>query len=256
MVEIGHADSVFADLIDLVLPRYCLGCARPGAGVCVDCLPSRVLVRQVPGLGPVHAAASYGGGVRLAVIHYKDRRRRDLRAVLAVLLARAVAAARRDLGAAADGWAGSNGPPPVLVPVPSSDRAARERGGDHMRRLAASAAAREGLRQVALLRVGRAIEDAAGLSATARRANVAGAYVCRRLGPAAGRSPSSARASPVILVDDIVTTGASLLEAARCLQAAGYDVRGAAVVAVVARPLCPATWGEPPGHSADRWGGR
>ena len=114
---------------------------------------------------------------------------------------------------------------PVLVPVPSTGRAARERGGDHMRRLAASAARRHGLRADAVLRVGRSIDDAAGLGAAARTANVAGAYVCLR--------PALAGAGPVILVDDVITTGASLREAARCLSAAGYRVRAFAVIALV-----------------------
>ncbi len=233
---------MFTDLIDLVWPRYCLGCGVGGSGVCAECADVRPAVRFVPGLGPVHAAASYGGAVRAAIIHYKDRRRRDLRAPLAALLSAAVGAARADLaqvGAArsdlAQGRCEALGPrrpgspvgvdAPVLVPVPSTTRAARERGGDHMRRLASSVARRQRLRCDALLRVGRPIQDAAGLGAAARTANVAGAYVCR------GGAP--ARAGPVILVDDVITTGASLREATRCLTAAGYRVQAFAVIALV-----------------------
>lgn len=219
---------MFADLLDLVLPRSCLGCGVGGCGLCGRCSDVRPAVRFVPGLGPVHAAASYGGAVATAVIHYKDRRRRDLRGPLAALLGAAVTAARADVAAKPVGARACTkhlAGPPVLVPVPSTDRAARERGGDHMRRLAASAGRGHRLRADALLRVGRPIDDATGLGAAARAANVAGAYVCRRRAPV--------RAGPVILVDDVITTGASLLEAARCLRAAGYSVPAAAVIALV-----------------------
>ena len=157
------AGLMFADLIDLVLPRSCLGCGAGGAGVCRDCLDVRPAVRFVPGLGPVHAAASYGGAVGAAIVHYKDRRRRDLRTVLAALLSSAVSAARADLGAATEA--------PLLVPVPSTARAARARGGDHMRRLAASVARRQHAPTLALLRVDRPMDDATGLGVSARAAN-------------------------------------------------------------------------------------
>jgi predicted amidophosphoribosyltransferase len=227
---------MFADLvdnmIDLVWPRCCLGCGITGSGLCTDCSDVRPAVRFVPGLGPVHAAASYGGAVRAAIIHYKDRRRRDLRAQLAAWLDDAVGAARAGMaqGPARALIPGDPGThvavaAPVLVPVPSTARAARDRGGDHMRRLAMSVARRQRLRADGLLRVGRPIQDAAGLGAAARTANVAGAYVCRGVAPA--------RAGPVILVDDVITTGASLREATRCLTAAGYRVAGFAVIALV-----------------------
>ena len=208
---------MFSSLVDLVLPRSCLGCGAGGSGVCVECLDVRPVVRYVPGLGAVHGAASYGGPVRSAIIHYKDRRRRDLRALLAAMLASAVAAARASNGDV------SGQARPLLVPIPSTRRAARERGGDHMRRLATSAGRAERLHSAPILRVNRPIDDAAGLGAKARRANIAGAYICRK----------SLRAGPVILVDDVITTGASLLEAARTLRAAGYVVQGVAVVAIV-----------------------
>ena len=148
----GQADAVFSNLVDLVLPRSCLGCGAGGSGVCAQCLDVRPVVRYVPGLGAVHGAASYGGAIRSAIIHYKDRRRRDLRALLAALLGSAVAAARvsptgvpdRDSGRADSGRAR-----PLLVPIPSTERAARERGGDHMRRLAASVGRAERLRSAA-----------------------------------------------------------------------------------------------------------
>jgi predicted amidophosphoribosyltransferase len=68
------------------------------------------------------------------------------------------------------------------------------------------------------------VRDQAGLGARARQQNLAGAFrVRRRL------------REPVVLVDDLVTTGASLTEATRTLRAAGVVVLGAATVAATQR---------------------
>ena len=112
---------------------------------------------------------------------------------------------------------------PVLVPIPSTARAARERGGDHMRRLAASAGRAERLGSAPILRVarpnrGRGRAWGAGPPRQHRRR----LRLSHRPGPC-----------PVILVDDVITTGASLLEAARTVRAAGHRVQGVAVVAIV-----------------------
>jgi predicted amidophosphoribosyltransferase len=74
-----------------------------------------------------------------------------------------------------------------------------------------------------VLRQRRRVSDQSGLSAQRRLANLSGALV------AAGRG--LAAAEPVLLVDDLITTGASLTEAARAVRAAGGIVLGAAVVA-------------------------
>ena len=74
----------------------------------------------------------------------------------------------------------------------------------------------------------RAVRDQAGLDARTRRANLEGGFRLRRRLPA-GR--------PVVLVDDLVTTGSSLTEAARVLGRAGVPLLGAATVAATERLL-------------------
>ena len=213
--------GVLADLLDLVLPRDCAGCRAPGRTLCRTCRAELVGTPFLhaptpapPGLPPVVAAAAYGGVVRTLLLAHKERGRTTLVTPLGALLATAAAA---------------YGPGVVLVPVPSSPTAVRERGHDHARRLAAAAGRRTGLRSAPLLRVARSLADQSGLDAAGRSANLHGALV-------AGRS---ALGRAVVVVDDIVTTGATLAEAARALEAAGADVRGAAVVAatVLRRPV-------------------
>lgn len=198
--------GVLTDLLDLVLPRSCAGCARAGVLLCPGCAapaPARVPAAG-PGL-PVVAAGRYDGGLREAILAYKERGRRDLARPLAGLLAAAVA----ELGGR-----------PLLVPVPSSAAARRARAGDHVLRLARRVGPTAGP-----LRLVRPVRDSAGLDVAARAANLA--FAMRAVSP---REPR-----PVVLVDDIVTTGATLREAARALTAAGWPVTGAAVVAATPR---------------------
>ncbi|MET9857381.1 hypothetical protein ABZY57_31180, partial [Streptomyces sp. NPDC006450] len=114
-------------------------------------------------------------------------------------------------------------------------------GHDPARRIALAASARmrrEGVpaRVTPVLRLRRAVADQAGLGAAQRRENLAGALEAR---PGAGRV--MAGAARIVLVDDLVTTGSTLVEAARALRAAGIGVPGRAdaaalVAAVVAAP--------------------
>ena len=209
-------------LLDLVLPQVCAGCGGPSSwcAACTDALDAAALrplgmtqPQPVPaGFPRAAAAAVYDGAVRGALLAHKERGRLGL----VLPLGRALAAAAGCLDA----------PPGVLlVPLPSNRAAVRARGHDHAWRLAGTAARLLGAQAVRLLAPARRVDDSAGLDATARAANLAGAFRVRR--PAAGAT--------VLLVDDVVTTGASLAEATRTLTAAGVHVVGAATVAATAR---------------------
>jgi predicted amidophosphoribosyltransferase len=202
--------TVLSALADLVLPRSCAGCGTPGRALCGSCAPSSPVLLGRAAL-PIAAAGPYEDGLRRAVLAYKERGRRDLTAALAGLLAAAAALVAQ--------------PDVVLVPVPSARAAARRRGGDHVRRLARYAAIPLGLRAVAALELARQVHDSVGLGGHARSVNLADAMRARP--PTAG--------AVAVVVDDIVTSGATLGEAARALHAAGWDVAGAAVVAATPR---------------------
>ena len=200
--------------VDLVLPRRCLGCGRQGVALCVACSGRPGLVGSVeaPGLVepvPVRAATTYEGGVRTALLAYKERGRAELARPLSALLAEALAVF----------------PEAALVPVPSSRVAARRRGGDHVARLARMAAGRQHRPVATPLWVAREVLDSAGLNAAERAANVSGAFAARAAPDAVGVQRR------VVVVDDIATTGATLAEACRALTGSGWQVCGAAVVA-------------------------
>ncbi|MFK0099450.1 ComF family protein [Streptomyces sp. NPDC091040] len=221
------------EISGLVLPVACGGCGRARTELCEACgarlyggAPRRVRPSPEPsGLPVVHAAAGYEGAVRAVVLAHKER------GVLAMArpLGRALAGAVR-AGAGRD----PDGRPLLLVPVPSARRAVAARGHDPARRIALAAAAqlrRTGVPATvaAVLRQRRAVADQSGLTAAERGANLAGA-----LDVAAG-SGRLLTAGRVVLVDDLLTTGATLAEAARAIGAAcgraGSRVRDAAVVA-------------------------
>lgn len=224
--------------IDALFPTDCAGCGSRGALVCGACLtllagaalpawPSPA----PPGLPPPWAVAPYADPCRALLIAYKEDGAVGLRRVLAVPLAASIGtaweAARRTATAPLD-------PLLTVVPVPSARRAVRTRGDDVVLGLSRRAAAivrRTGVEVVVLpaLRHRRPVADSAGLTATARAANLAEAFVVRP------RARAAINGATVILADDLVTTGASLAESARALRAAGASVVAAATVAATQR---------------------
>ena len=213
---------MWADLLDLVLPRECAGCRTPGRTLCGQCRsdltgpPFAHLPTPCPsGVPTLWAAASYDGPVREILLAHKERGRLGLARPLGTALAAAARAGAGDLRRV------------LLVPVPSSPAAVRARGHDHAHRLAAAAGRELHVPVAPLLAIGRLTQDQSGLTAAGRAANLDGALRARRR--VDGRA--------VVVVDDVVTTGATLAEACRALRAAGADVHAAAVVAATARRL-------------------
>lgn len=168
------------------------------------------------------AVAAYEGPVAAMLRAYKDDGRADLRAPLAALLRDSVAAAIAGVAHDVPRGAGL-----VVVPVPSSGRARRRRGREPLTDLTREAL-RDGRVAVAAtaLRV-RRVHDQAGLSAGERARNLGGAM---RL-----RHGIRLEGAICVVVDDIVTTGATLAEAARVLSAAGAREVVAATVAATRR---------------------
>ena len=228
---------VVAALADLVLPRTCAGCGVPGAVLCPSCagllaVPRLATPRRFPwGFPPTVAAGAYSGPVRPVVNAFKEQGRAELARPLGAALALAVAA----VVSAAPGRR-----PVLLVPVPSSAAALRTRGRDHVQELATRAvvelrAAGLAAGEARLLRRRGRVRDSAGLSAAARRANLAGSF---ELDPAL----APLRGALLVLVDDVVTSGATLTEAAAALSTVCRTGDAPVLAAVVAAtPRRPAT---------------
>ena len=158
--------------------------------------------------------------MRQLLLAHKERGRHDLTPLLSRALVGAAAAA---LGTARG--------PVLVVPIPSRRDAARSRGYDHTQRLAVDLAGRlraDGWQASArsVLRVVRRVADQGELDARGRRRNLDHAY------GAVGRLPADL---PVLVVDDVITTGSTLVEATRALRAAGAGDVVATVLAATQR---------------------
>ena len=223
----GGPRALLDALADLVLPRTCAGCGVPGVVLCRRCatllaVPHLATPRRFPvGFPPTVAAGAYAGPIRPAVVAFKERGRAELARPLGAALALAVVGVLTGL----PGPAG----PVALVPVPSSAAALRARGRDHVRELtrravAELAAAGVAAAEAPVLRRSGRVRDSAGLSAAQRRANLAGTFVLRTAVPAGS----------IVLVDDVVTSGATLTEAAAVLAMTRRPDDTPVVAAVVA----------------------
>lgn len=225
---------LLAALADLVLPAECAGCRTPHVrlrhGACAQCATTLAALRvhpvrpapTPPGLPPCVAVGEYAGPLRESLLAYKERGRVTLATPLGVLLAEAVAAA-----------AGGLRRPVLLLPVPSTAAAVRERHGDHMRRLAdrAAKALRHAGWPTAVAQPLRALPkpDATHLDSAQRAIAAAAAFRPRH--KRMDRAREAARGRAVIVVDDIVTTGATLAALTAILIRAGVPVDGAAILA-------------------------
>ncbi len=215
--------ATLAVVLDLILPLQCGGCGAPSTRWCAACgrelsvaadQPHVVNPRVDPQV-PVFALGRYTGARRQAILALKEHGRADLIGPLARALAIGV---HRLLS-----W-GIVEAPLTIVPAPTRLAAARRRGGDPVTRLArAAVAGHPDITVAPTLRMRALARDSVGLGVGARERNITGRVLLRgqrltRLGTEA------------MIVDDIVTTGATARESVRVLHAAG--VRVAAVLAI------------------------
>ncbi len=206
-----------ADARDLFLPAACASCRSApaaGGGLCADCAADLLALRPVLAT-PLHAAppvvagGPYAGALAEALNDYKERARRELAPALGSLLGRALAFVAAEV------------PDAVLVPIPPTRAARRSRGFDHV------ATACAGLGELRPCLLARPRPDSVGLTPPQRLAAARDSLHAARRHAAA----LAATGRPAILVDDIVTTGATLAAAAGVLQDAGIRVPAAIAIA-------------------------
>ena len=200
------------DALALVLPVECAGCGAPDRSLCAGCLAA---LRGTPGrhlladATPVVCALDYAGPVRQSILALKENGRTDVARALSVPLALAMTEALAGVPA---GTASVE-----VLPVPTSRSAYRRRGYDPVALLLR----RAGVRPVTELAHTRRATQQKHLAVDERASNRAGALRARR--KLAGRR--------FLLVDDVLTTGATLAEAARAVNAAGGEIAAAATLA-------------------------
>jgi ComF family protein len=203
---------VLEPVLDLLAPRECAACAEPpkrARTFCARCgEPGVVAPALISGI-PLVVAGAYEPPLSLAIGRFKFEGHSELAANLAALLD---TAARRFAQAGAE-W---------CAPVPLHPKRLAERGYDQAALLARAIARSAGLRCAPrLLERARATNQQARLGRDARSENVHGAF---RVAP-------RSKPARVLLVDDVVTTGATLAACIEALKAKGCEVTGALALA-------------------------
>lgn len=217
--------SLARHALDLLVPESCPGCGRPGS-LCRECkmelarLPQRVSPRA-GGRAPVWACGNYSGAVRELILAAKERDSGMARQLVGEVLGAAI---RHFIAA------GEIMPPQitpiVLIPAPTRLSSRLRRGGDPMSAACAQIAATLPRTSVEkLVRTSQRAVDSAGLSAAGRRENLSGRIVPTL--PVGSQKHQDLRLrcaqATVVLVDDIVTTGATIAETE--LVAASLGIR-------------------------------
>lgn len=208
-----------ADALALALPISCAGCDTPDRNLCHHCRASLMADLQYRELFdqdalqriPLWYAMELAPPLSGAIHHFKEQGRTSVARALSIPMREAMMASY--LSATQHVL-----PQDVTWVVPPSSRASfRERGYSPINLLVKAA----GVRPVALLTVSRRRADQSELGRMQRFSNMKGVY----------RAREAAQGKKVILVDDVMTTGATLLECARALRAGGAEVLGAAILA-------------------------
>jgi len=231
--------SLLAAGVDLVLPRRCGGCGLPGPALCSQCQPVLLgpvkrrelhAARLVPADGdaplPVWSSAWYNGPVQRAIVAWKRHGQTEL----TVDMTRAV---RRVAGVVAptltEVLARQRWGLLEVMPIPSRLANQWRRPANTTWQLAVAVAG--GLRDAGL-----DVQVVAGLSRRAGTPDQAGRSTRQRmLGREGTTLVKRGVRGPVLLVDDVLTTGATLLDAERTLARCGVATLGAIVLAATPR---------------------
>ncbi len=197
-----------AEFVDLVLPTSCLYCRKLGAQICISCKPEWMHERaaplelQLPGLSGV-ALTAFDGSAAALITAIKDHLQTSLLAPIGAAMGRVAAERYADLSSVA------------LLPVPSSRASVRRRGVNLGAMLAARVSKQSGLPVSRGLKLMRDTADQRALGAEQRFANLHGSM---RFEPQGERG--------LVIIDDVTTTGATILEAFRAAADAGGQVLG------------------------------
>lgn len=210
--------SSLTELSQLLFPSRCFGCQKLGPSICSICRISwhpLYYQTKIDNL-TVHSSLLYTPTASKIILAAKEQGIKVADELIIEAIIHAVEKSKIDTILAR------------LVPVPSSASSQRRRGRSFIVDLVAKISDRTGIQMLDCLQISRRVLDQSGLHREQRTANLAGAF----------QLTSHARGE-LILIDDVVTTGATLREALRAVNSQGFRAVGSvsAVTACVAQPL-------------------
>jgi len=222
--------GIFPALTSLIFPKICIYCQVEFSPLCLKCQQfwlAPVQRRYVKGLA-VNSTLAYNAASSRIIIQAKESRNRVAQFWMAKALSTALEKFELDNPALSVSHS-------LLVPIPSSRTAIRRRGGSFLHpildKLVELQMVKNGVRWRwnELLIHQRSVRDQSELSYTARQSNMASAF---RL-----ISEDLVRERPILLIDDVLTTGATLDNAFQALRERNMTVLGAATVCASAHRL-------------------
>jgi predicted amidophosphoribosyltransferase len=214
------------NLVELIFPSRCIACSQLGISICSSCRKNwhpHIYHRELKVLGnryPVISAIEYSPIASRVLLRSKEANQGAADQLLISAIAHSLRYFTKKYGTG------------DLVAIPSRKSATRKRGRDFMQEITKSVATLEKLNTLEILQHQRAVQDQSRLNSHQRTSNIAGALSTSIDFPS---SAGQGNIGPLIIVDDLVTTGATLVEAIRALRTTGFMVIGA-VTGAVANP--------------------
>ena len=191
-----------------------------GISICTDCRREWIphYYKTHINLLSVHSAIMYTPTASKIILAAKENGLQGADDLLIAAIVHVLSKARLDRGYF------------TLVPVPSSKRSQRRRGRSFIVDLTKAISKHTGIAVNDCLQVSRRVSDQSGLTRIQRSSNMHGAFSVK---------PGAILRGDAIVIDDVVTTGATLREATRALNSQGFHAFGSvsAVTACVAQPL-------------------
>jgi ComF family protein len=199
--------DLLEDFLNLVLPSRCVLCKELGSPICLKCCTLHLAGRRVVNRFDLSgfAVREYDSTSQVLIREFKENHQTQIATAMAKSVAQLLPSSCK-----------------VLVPIPSKKSSFQNRGFVPAKLLAHAVrnqvAKHDGrlIQVIDVLRFQRLVQDQAALSGHDRRKNLTGAFTLK----------APVRAQEVWLIDDVVTTGATMLEARRCLNEAGVGVGG------------------------------
>ena len=208
----------------LIYPTICLSCRSVGMKICSNCLlmwrinPVKSSIEKYP----LYFSADYNEFTGSVILEAKESANKVAIDLLACSIARSIIRAIKDLGICQ---------PIVLTTIPSQHSANRRRGRDHIKDLTEVIIGKLEAIDIfplylPLLIPSKKIQDQSKLNSQQRKVNVYQAFLARQ---------SEISIGGVILIDDLVTTGASILEGVRALNEAKITINAVVTACAVGR---------------------